>query len=486
MKAAALALLVALQAAPGDQDVVVMKGGDTRTGRIVSETATEIVLETFIKSSKGQVVGSAKATIPKSDVERIERASTESRKAAEERSKAFSERGVRRAEALAKIFPVFAKFDGLQGLQVTGSQYVLLSDCDPSFIKELAVTLDEIFAAYRRHFDIRRNAERKLKIYVFSDRIEYDTHNMARMEGRVMAVAYYSVPDNTIAAYNMVEREKERMIRQETQEAQKDIERFRGEALNLERQIVGQERILRQKVQDEAAEIRRQIRQDGQAGKPQRLAEIDRQEKQLLEELRDGKAAAQKELQDARRRANEAIEKCGQVIDRNEKVIARQNGAMLETLFHEGFHAFASNYLWEGSGQREFPRWLHEGMACYFERSVVEGGTLIHGSPHPRFLNLVKDRYLFKTAFPVEKLIRSGAENFTLSHASEAEERTAYYAQSWALAHYLTGKTTPKQVEAYVNDVLAGKDAVESFERMTGKKCAQVEVELRAYIDAMR
>jgi hypothetical protein len=86
----------------------------------------------------------------------------------------------------------------------------------------------------------------------------------------------------------------------------------------------------------------------------------------------------------------------------------------------------------------------------------------------------------------VEKLIRSGAESFTLSHASEAEERTAYYAQSWALAHYLTGKTTPKQVETYVNDVLAGKDAIESFERMAGTKCALVEAELRAHIDAMK
>ena len=481
-----LSIVLSLQAAAGDQDLVVLKDGTTRSGRIVSESSAEIVLETFIKSSKGQVVGSAKITLAKPDVERVERASAESRRQAEERSKAFGERGVRRAEALAKINLSSAKFDGLQGWQVNGAHYVLLSSCDQAFIKDVAVCLDEVFAAYRRFFDIRRNADRKVKIYVFADRIEYDIHNLARVEGKVSSIAYYSVPDNTIAAYNLVERDKERQIRQETLDAQKDIERFRNEAQSLERRIVTFVKDYRQKIQDEAVELRRQIRSDGQGGKDQRVAEIDRLEKQALDELKDGKALAQKELQDARRKANDAIEKCGQVIDRNEKVIAGQNSAMFETLYHEGFHAFATTYLWEGSGQREFPRWLHEGMACYFERSVVESGMLFHGAPHPAFLNLMKERYILKTTFPIQKLIGSGPEAFTLMHAKEADRRTTYYAQSWALAHYLAARTTPKQVETYVNDVLAGKDGVEAFERLTGKKCEQVEAELRTHLEALK
>jgi len=166
-------------------------------------------------------------------------------------------------------------------------------------------------------------------------------------------------------------------------------------------------------------------------------------------------------------------------------VIAGQNSLMFETLFHEGFHAFASNYLWEGSGQKEFPRWLHEGMACYFERSVVESGMLIHGASYPEFLKLLKERYVLRTVFPVEKILRGGAEMFGLTHASQAERRTAYYAHSWGLAHYLASRVTSKEIETYVNDVLSGKDGVAAFERMTGKTCAQVDVELRAHLEAM-
>jgi hypothetical protein len=253
----------------------------------------------------------------------------------------------------------------------------------------------------------------------------------------------------------------------------------------VERRVVDLVKEIRQQIQDEAAELRRQIRSDGQGGKDQRIQEIDRREKQALEELRDGKAEVQKELQDARRKANAAIERCAQVIDRNEKVIAGQNSLMFETLFHEGFHAFASNHLWEGSDKKEFPRWLHEGMACYFERSVVESGVLVHGASHPEFLKMMKERYILKTVLPVEKILRGGAEMFTLTHPKEAERRTLYYAQSWALAHYLSSRVTSKQIETYVNEVLSGRDTVEAFERLTGKTCRQLDDDLRIHLESL-
>jgi hypothetical protein len=484
MTVLALALLL-LQAGPGAADVVVLKDGTTRSGRIVSEDAQEVILESFIKGAKGQVVGTARVTLQRSAIDRIERVSGEAKRQAEERAKAFSERGVRRAQALANVHAVPAKFEGREGYEVVGTHYVLKATGDLTFVKDVAVCLDEIFAAYRRFFDVRRNEFRKVKVFVFSDRIEYDLYNLARHGGTVAAVAYYHVSENTIAAYNLIEKEKEKLIRDETLDAQKDLERFRSEAQAVERRVVELVKEIRQRIQDEAVELRRQIRSDGQGGKDQRIQEIDRREKQAMDELRDGKAEVQKELQDARRKANAAIEKCSQVIERNEKVLAGQNSLMFETLFHEGFHAFASNHLWEGSDQKEFPRWLHEGMACYFERSVVESGMLIHGASHPEFLKMLKERIVLKTVLPVEKILRGGADMFTLTHPKQAERRTLYYAQSWALVHYLSSRATSKQIETFVNEVLSGKDAVESFERLTGKKVRQVDDELRAHLESL-
>jgi len=253
-----------------------------------------------------------------------------------------------------------------------------------------------------------------------------------------------------------------------------------------ERQIEQIARNVRDDIQKKAAEIRRAIRADGAGQKEERLREIDRQERAALEELRDDKSEIFKETREAKRQAVEEMEKCRKVMEHNERVLARQNQAMFETLYHEAFHAFAANFLWEGSAQKEFPRWLHEGMACYFETSVVEGASLVHGAPNPPLLKLWREKAVIRATFPVEKILRGGVESFSLRHPSEAERQTTYYAHAWALAHYLVSRATPAQLEAYVNDVLAGADPVKAFEQRTGLTCAQVDADLKRHIDELK
>lgn len=263
LKLALLPLILLAAPQAGDQDVVHLKDGTTRSGRIVSENPDEIVLETLIKGAKGQVVGSAKVTVVMKDVDRVERTTAETRRQSEERSKNFGERGIRRYEALAKISPTPLRFQGRDGFRVTGTRFVLDSTCSPAFVKDVALCLEEIFGAYERTFGIRRNADKKVKVFMFADRLEYEFYNLHAVEGKVSAVAYYCVPENTVAAYNLIERDKERLIRNDILAAQEDVERFRTQAQALERQIVAMVPELKQKVLDEMSELRRSIREDG-------------------------------------------------------------------------------------------------------------------------------------------------------------------------------------------------------------------------------
>ncbi len=336
-----LFFLAALQAA--DQDVIYLKDGTTRSGRIVSETPNETVLETLIKGAKGQVVGTAKVTVAQKDIDHVDRTTPETRRQAESRSKSFGERGIRRMEALSKISPEPQRFQGLQGFRVTGTRFVLDSSCDPAFVKDAALCLEEIFGAYERSFGIRRNGDKKVKVYMFADRLEYEFYNLHAVEGKVSAVAYYCVPENTIAAYNLIERDKERVIRNDILSAQQDMDKFRTQAQALERQILALVPEIKQKILEEMADLRRQIREDGKGNLDKRLYDIELMERKALSDLKEGKTQAQSELQDLRRRATQEIEKGRQIIEKNETVIFQQNLAMFETLFHEGFHAFASN-----------------------------------------------------------------------------------------------------------------------------------------------
>ena len=483
---AVLSALLLAQQQPQDVDVVTLKDGTTRTGRILSETSSEMVFETLIKGSKGQVVGTAKTTIDKASVVKIERASEEARKKSADRSQAFSERGVRRAEALAKIKPVPITIEGGKGLQVSGTNFVLESTCEIGFVKDVAVCLEEAFAGYRRHFDVRRNADRRLKVYVLADKDEYVGFQKRRHGESILNAAYYHPEENYIAAYNMIQRDEEKRIRAEILQVERAIEGFKSEVAAVERKVDGVAKDVRKKIQDAASEERRAIRADAQGGKELRLHQVDRQEKQLYDELKKQEGEAQKELQDARRKANEAIEGNRKIIDRNEKILAAQNRTMFEMLFHEGFHAFASNYLWEGSAQKEFPRWLHEGMACYFEVSVVEAGELIHGAPHPLLQKLFREKAAAGTLVPLDQVLRGGAAQFTITHRLQQERSTTCYAQSWALAHYVASKMKREDVAAYVGDVLAGQDSVKAFEKMTGRTCREFEADLRKHIEGLK
>jgi hypothetical protein len=481
-----LSVLLLVQDVPGDQDVIRLKDGTSRSGRLLSESRDEVVLETLIKGVKGQVVGTIKVTVARDQIKDIERTTPEARRLAEARSKNFGERGLRRFEALGRIVPTPVRFQGLSGLRVTGTHYVLESSCDVGFVKDVAISLEEIFAAYERYFGVRRNGEQKVKVLMFADRLEYEFYNLHEADGKVSAVAYYRPRDNTIAAYNMIQKEKEQLIRAEIRSTEEDLEKFRTRVSAAEKQIAAMMPALRQQITDEMNERRRLILTDDKGGKDRRLADIENQEKQAVDDLKNGKDSAVSVLHDAKRAASAELEKARQLIEHNEDVLLAQNRSVFETLFHEAFHAFAATYLWKGSGEREFPRWLHEGMACYFESATVEGVLLVHGSPHPGFLRLLREKQMMRTTLSIEKIIRGGPEEFTLVHPTEAGRRTDYYAGSWALAHYLALRVTKEQLEAYVNEVLAGKEPVAAFERLTGKSCAQLEIDLKAHLDALK
>lgn len=481
-------LLVLLQAAQAEAevDLLTLKDGTTRSGRVVSESPTQFVLETLIKGSKGQIVGSAKVTIEKAVVQSVQRASDAARRKAEDRSTAFGSRAQRRTEALAKMKVEAVSLDGLRGFRVEGAHCVLESTCEIAFTKDVALCLEEVFGAYRRFFDVRRNAGAKVKVHLFDDRDQYAAFQVRRHGGAVMNPAYYHSEQNYIAAFNMIQKAEERRVRSEIVTLERQIDTYRADLASAEKRLAFLAADYRRKIQDAAAEERRSIKADGGGGKDARLSAVDRQERELLAGLKTDASEIAKELAAEKKKAVEAIEANRKVIDQNEKLIGAQNRAMFETLYHEGFHAFAMNHLWEAAGAIEIPRWLNEGMASYFETSLVEGAELVHGAAHPGFLEICRAEAVSSGLLPVEKLLAGGPENFLVTHRSQAARSGLYYAESWALAHYLSTRVTRDQIAAYVGEVLAGRDPVKAFEKMAGKSCREVGADLKKHLDALR
>lgn len=467
--AAAKAVASAGQA---DRDILHLRDGTRKEGVIASETDESIVLEIILRGPKGETMGLGRTVVSKAQIQRVERMPDGSRAKARERLAAFSDRGALLAAALEKIRPVPELVQGVAGYRVESDAFILQATCSEQLTKETAHALNQMFSAYQRHFAVHRNAGKKVSVYFFASRREYDTFQVAQFGGAVMNPAFFNPKANHIAAFNRVETAKAEQVRKAILAAEREIEEFKEKINREEVRIDKQVREIKAKVNDLVTQAKREAR-----GDPKAEAEINKQKKEILDDLKQQEQQVRAQLNDYRKQTDEAIERNRAVIRENRVVLANQSRVMYETLFHEAFHAFAANFLWAEKDDGKLPHWLHEGMATYYERSIVEVGELIHGSIDPGMLDLAR-----KSTVPVARLVVAGGAEFAVTHPTEVDRSNSHYAGAWGLAHFLISRgTTRDQFEAYAKASQSG-DALKAFETLAGMPVAQLEREWRVYL----
>ncbi|MHC4816666.1 MAG: DUF1570 domain-containing protein, partial [Planctomycetota bacterium] len=195
---------------------------------------------------------------------------------------------------------------------------------------------------------------------------------------------------------------------------------------------------------------------------------------------------ANEKLDALREQADTAIAANRKVIAHNHRVLVSQNKVMFEALFHEGFHAFAQNFLWMRGTQSAVPRWLDEALASYYEMSAVDAGELVHGAPNPWLLALYRKASGEGKLLPIETILRGDATKFLVAHRSQVDRSNCYYSQSWALGHYMAGRVPRKKLQAYVEDIMIGTDTVKAFEEMMGCAVRQVEAKVQQHIQSLK
>ena len=95
-----------------------------------------------------------------------------------------------------------------------------------------------------------------------------------------------------------------------------------------------------------------------------------------------------------------------------------------EILYHEYVHEVVENNLWY------LPVWLNEGLAEFYQTFEVSGGQVSIGLPNTSHLRRLGGR----TLVPFEELIEV---SFDSPLYNEAHRKNRFYAQAWALTHYL-------------------------------------------------
>jgi hypothetical protein len=142
-----------------------------------------------------------------------------------------------------------------------------------------------------------------------------------------------------------------------------------------------------------------------------------------------------------------------------------------DILLHEYSH-----HVMARSGDMRYPGWLREGFAEYFATSTVTAsGEASFGLPdRGRLYALQQNRWL-----PFDALLRADGSFAVDSQVG----RSMYYAQSWALTHWLLSDATRvRGLSAYVSAVNTGQDPVEAWQAVFGMTTAQLDAAIRAYV----
>lgn len=139
-------------------------------------------------------------------------------------------------------------------------------------------------------------------------------------------------------------------------------------------------------------------------------------------------------------------------------------------VFHEYVHHVLANNF------RNLPVWFNEGLAEYYSTFEIDDTTAAVGKP-------VSEHWLWLREHELLPL----AELFAVDHDSptynEGDRRGSFYAQSWALVHYLLlDEVRQGQVLVFLQALVDGQSQEEAFRLSFGADYRKLEQELTRYL----
>ena len=141
-------------------------------------------------------------------------------------------------------------------------------------------------------------------------------------------------------------------------------------------------------------------------------------------------------------------------------------------VFHEYTHLLVLN------AARSVPVWLNEGLAEYYSTYALEadGARARIGRPIAHHVALLRDRFM-----PLSQLIAVDTQSALYN---EGERRSIFYAEAWALTHYLLIETPegPAAINTYATAIARGDAPADAFRNAFGAAPAEFEQQLRRYV----
>ncbi|NNE68190.1 MAG: tetratricopeptide repeat protein [Pyrinomonadaceae bacterium] len=146
-----------------------------------------------------------------------------------------------------------------------------------------------------------------------------------------------------------------------------------------------------------------------------------------------------------------------------------------ETIFHEYVHHLLNNNF----DRSDIPPWLNEGLAEYYSTMEVKDREVLLGNLRQDHLYYLKRSELI----PLKDFF--AVDNYSL-HKNGDHSRTIFYAQAWALIHYLASKNRLSNLSVLISASQSGEDSEKVFRRAFGVDFGEMELILGNYVKQKR
>ncbi len=142
------------------------------------------------------------------------------------------------------------------------------------------------------------------------------------------------------------------------------------------------------------------------------------------------------------------------------------------TIFHEYVHFLIDTHF----GKSQVPPWFNEGLAEYYQTFEIENDQRI-------FLGRLQEEHLYALQqskfIPFDQFFN--IDNYSL-HRNGGHSRSIFYAQAWALMHYLIHGGKSQNLSSFLTLILDDEKPEVAFKKAFGTDYQTLEKELGDYV----
>lgn len=436
---------------PLPADVLVLADGQRFEGLIESESAAWVQLAQVLRPA-GRARFAVIRTFERSRIARIERLDPDARTALRHDLESLIHRARIEAGRMDELEIGTAEQSGTYFRRYRGEWFSLESTADDTTTRRIAVRVEQIFTAYRQIVPPRRQADRPLRIVVYSSLDRYREH-LGRLGLSLENPSCYVQAENLVLAACEYDKYHDTLSGIDRQHAQ-----LREELSRLETRLA-----------ERLGELGAMLQQAGQS-------RGDKVQFLRRERIRLERAIAEK---------REEIRRCDR---ENARAFEQVAGLMFARLYHEAFHAYLENYVYPAA-RYDVPVWLNEGLATVFERGQLEDDVLRFDAPNPAALQRLQADLRSGSPLALATLLADEPSAFWETGGNASEQAARRYAAAWGVVYYLIyarGLLEPLSLDPYVAMSPQPRLPVERFEQWTGEPLPEFERKWREYVMGLR